>query len=158
MFRLFFVIVFITFFGCNKNNVYQDKSTNDVLFNQDKIYQKYQINLLELHNKIRVEKGYKPLVIDNNLCKYAEVHVKKMVEKNSFYHSNMSDLRKVNSGTNLVGENIAWGQDNEESVVNSWMWSPGHRWNILGTGYKKVGFGMTLDKNERKYWCTVFSD
>jgi len=107
---------------------------------------------------MRVEKGYKPLVIDKNLCKYAEVHVKKMVEKNSLYHSKMSDLRKVNSGTNLVGENIAWGQDNEESVVNSWMWSPRHRWNILGTGYKKVGFGMILDKNERKYWCTVFSD
>ena len=76
----------------------------------------------------------------------------------SVHHSKMSDLIKVNLETNLVGENIDWGQKDEESVVDSWMWSPLHRWNILGSGYRKVGFGLIEDKEKRKYWCAVFSD
>jgi uncharacterized protein YkwD len=69
----------------------------------------------------------------------------------------MSDLQDY-CGAGLVGENIAWGQTDEKKVVESWMWSPMHRWNILGSGYKKVGFGMKADGEGRKYWCTVFSD
>ena len=38
------------------------------------------------------------------------------------------------------------------------MWSPGHRWNILGSEYRKAGFGMAKDSEGRIYWCVVFSD
>ena len=70
----------------------------------------------------------------------------------------MSDLIKVNEDSSLVGENIAWGQETEKLVVEAWMWSPMHRWNILGTSYKRVGFGVEEDKEGRLYWCAVFSD
>lgn len=152
---IIFAICFVVI-GCTTNN--QEKNIKNISSYEKIIYQKYQFKLLELHNKFRLEKGYEPLILDKNLCKYAENHVKKMVEKNSLYHSKMSDLRKVNPENNLVGENIAWGQKDEESVVNSWMWSPTHRWNILGSGYKKVGFGLIEDKEKRKYWCAVFTD
>lgn len=151
IFSICFAIV-----GCSATN--QEKNIEKISSYEKIIYQKYQSRLLELHNKFRLEKGYDPLILDKNLCKYAENHVIKMAEKNSLYHSKMSDLIKVNLETNLVGENIAWGQKDEESVVDSWMWSPFHRWNILGSGYRKVGFGLIEDKEKRKYWCAVFSD
>jgi uncharacterized protein YkwD len=117
----------------------------------------YQKRLLELHNQERTSRGYEPLKINNKLCDYAEKHAEFMTEKESLTHSRMSDLSKA-SGASSVGENIAWGQKDEASVVSSWMWSPLHRWNILGSSYKQVGFGMKKDKNGRIYWCTVFSN
>lgn len=115
----------------------------------------FQTKLLELHNKQRKSKGSKPLRMNANLNAYAQKWAETMVKRNSMKHSSMSDLSTA-AGTSTVAENIAWGQENEESVVNSWMWSPGHRWNILGD-YTDVGFGMAKDKDGRPYWCTVFS-
>lgn len=125
--------------------------------NQTKRYPEFALKLLELHNKERVYWGYKPLEIDANLCEYAQDHAEKMANGKGLKHSSMSELQKA-SGAGLVGENIAWGQETEVDVVNAWMWSPGHRWNILGSGYEKVGFGISKDKNDRNYWCVVFSD
>jgi len=120
-------------------------------------YRDFQMELLDLHNNVRIAKGVVVLAIDVKLCDYAQKHAEKMASKNDLYHSSMSDLQDY-CGAGLVGENIAWGQTDEKKVVESWMWSPMHRWNILGSGYKKVGFGMKEDGEGRKYWCTVFSD
>lgn len=148
IFFIFFVVI-LTFIQANF--VYSSIKTS--------VVEKQTINkLLEIHNKERVSRGYKPLVLDKNLCAYAQKHASYMAEKNILVHSSMSNLQKANEDANVVGENIAWGQETEEDVVSSWMWSPGHRWNILGSSYKRVGFGMKLDKNSRKYWCVVFSD
>lgn len=113
----------------------------------------FQQKLLDLHNQERKAKGYLELKIDKKLCEYAQKHANYMADKENLVHSSMSNLMKVNNDAELVGENIAWGQKTEESVVSSWMWSPMHRWNILGSGYKRIGFGM-----RDNYWCVVFSD
>ena len=102
--------------------------------------------LLDLHNEERSSWGYEPLETDSSLCE-------KMSKEKRLAHSSMTDLQ---SGS--VGENIAWGQKTEADVVNAWMWSPGHRWNILGSEYRKAGFGMAKDSEGRIYWCVVFSD
>lgn len=120
-------------------------------------FTKEQKLLLELHNSNRESKGMKPLEIDENLCEYAQKHAEYMAAKESMRHSSMSDLQK-HSGAGTVGENIAWGQETPEDVVSAWMWSPMHRWNILGSSYNKVGFGIKEDSDGRKYWCTVFSN
>lgn len=96
------------------------------------------------------------LEVDNGLCRYAQKHAELMASKNSLFHSNMSDLSDA-GGKKSVAENIAWGQASEEEAVESWMWSPGHRWNILGS-YKRIGFGMEKNKDGESYWCVVFSN
>lgn len=116
-----------------------------------------QKNLLELHNEERKSRGYAELEMDEELCAYAQEHARKMAEKNSLFHSSMSDLSDIKK-SGLVGENIAWGQETAAEAVSGWMWSPMHRWNILGSNFKKVGFGAVKDKDGRYYWCTVFSD
>lgn len=116
-----------------------------------------QKKLLELHNKERTTRGYVALEMDEELCAYAQKHAQFMADKNRMVHSSMSDLSKVKK-SGSVGENVAWGQENAEAAVSAWMWSPGHRWNILGTSYKRAGFGAVKDKNGRYYWCTVFSN
>jgi uncharacterized protein YkwD len=110
--------------------------------------------LLNLHNKERTKKGLKPLIIDEGLINYAQIHSNKMLKKDKLYHSNISSLLSEYEG--YVGENIAYGQKDEESVVKAWMNSYSHRSNILGS-YTKVGFGLAVEEN-RIYWCVVFAN
>lgn len=112
--------------------------------------------LLELHNRERTKRTLEPLKLDPTLCEYAQRHAERMAERGRLAHSSMSDL-SVAAGNGNVGENIAWGQVSEEEVTDAWMESPGHRQNILGKRFKRVGFGMKKDKNDRPYWCAVFA-
>lgn len=41
-----------------------------------------------------------------------------------------------------AGENLAYGFDSSTEAVIGWMNSPGHKANIMNTGYTEVGFGM----------------
>lgn len=47
-----------------------------------------------------------------------------------------------------ANEDIAAGQPNAESVMNSWMNSDGYRKNILLEKYTNIGVGCYEDENE----------
>ena len=42
-------------------------------------------------------------------------------------------------------ENVAYGQDTAEEVVEGWMNSPGHRAAILAKDAKEIGVGLEID-------------
>lgn len=148
----FFIIIVIATLGCTQ--------VNSIPINQN--LEKEQIGfqevLLKAHNKERTKNGCKPLVLNKELCEYAQKHSEYMAKNKKLLHSKMLDLQEVNKESNVVGENIAWGQETEKSVFSSWMLSPMHRWNILYDSYSKVGFGLKKDKNNTNYWCAVFSN
>jgi uncharacterized protein YkwD len=140
-----------------------EKQDNKIEKQENKIekiekYNQSQLLLLDLHNKQRKSKSKKELILDENLCKYAQQHAQKMAKKDSLYHSSMSSLIKVNEGAKTVGENIAYGQSTEEKAMKDWMNSTGHRWNILSKEYLKVGIGSAEDQSGKIYWCVVFSN
>lgn len=150
------ILSFLFLLGCQAENN-KEKTIPKQEVPQHKFIEKSQVDVLfEMHNKERTSRGLQPLILDKKLTNYAQKHAEYMSVKNSLVHSSMSSLQKVNNDS-FVGENIAWGQETEKEVINSWMWSPGHRWNILGSSYKKIGIGIKKDKNNRLYWCVVFS-
>lgn len=51
-----------------------------------------------------------------------------------------------------AGENIAWGFKNEQSVMEAWMNSEGHRKNILDTGFEYLATGRYANQ----YWSQNF--
>jgi len=55
-----------------------------------------------------------------------------------------------------VSENIAFGQRDAETVVQSWMNSPGHRANILDPNVSETGVGVTRVEGGPLYFCQVF--
>ena len=112
--------------------------------------------LIDEHNRQRTQRGLEPLALDQTLCDYAQSHADRMAERQLLVHSSMSNLA-VKAGNGNVAENIAWGQNSEEEVCSAWMKSSGHRVNILGKRYKRVGFGVKEDERGRKYWCAVFA-
>ena len=54
-----------------------------------------------------------------------------------------------------IGENIAYGQNSPEDVMNRWMNSSGHRANILNAEFEEIGVGCYV-KGSRKYWVQLF--
>lgn len=155
---LFFIFCFLIL-GCSE----RDAPELGRLHKQDRDLEKLsfievtQKKLLVEHNKQREKKGLVPLKINKELCEYAQNHADMMAKKDNLYHSQISKLMDFDS-VESSGENIAWGQETPESVVEAWMWSPMHRWNILDSSFNKVGFGFAKDKNGKVYWCTVFTN
>lgn len=55
-----------------------------------------------------------------------------------------------------AGENCAEGQRTPQTVVESWMNSPGHKSNILNTDFAYIGVGVAMNNNGRLYWVQLF--
>ena len=141
MFKKLFIILFSAalIIGCTKpTNVKRNIDLN---------------KLVELHNTNRAGWNIKILHETKELKDYANKHANWMLKNNKLKHSSMSGISKL--GYNNVGENIAWNQGSEEEVINAWLWSPGHRANILSKDYDSIGCGVAYDDNNI-YWCVVF--
>lgn len=114
--------------------------------------------LVDLHNKARSSGSWlwsiNDLSMHDDLMRYAADWAGWMAGNNRMVHSSMSNIMKL--GFSVVGENIAWGQNNEESVMSAWLWSPGHRANIMSTRYTHIGCGASYSKYDRLYWCVCF--
>lgn len=98
-------------------------------------------------NKERGAAGCGPLKEDAQLTDAAQRHSDDMSARDFFEHTNPDGAdpgqRITDAGYrwSTYGENIARGQQTPESVMESWMNSPGHRANILNCAFKDIGIG-----------------
>jgi uncharacterized protein YkwD len=53
------------------------------------------------------------------------------------------------------GENVAYGQDTPQEVMQAWMNSRGHRANILNGRYSTIGVGA-VNSGRAIFWTQVF--
>jgi uncharacterized protein YkwD len=107
----------------------------------------------KLFNKInnaRQNHGRKPLDLGPRISKMARNHSEKMANQGYLSHSCLACKFK---GWNwdALAENVATGPG-VKAVHKKFMKSPGHRANILGTQYHKVGVGIVERKG--KLWVT----
>jgi uncharacterized protein YkwD len=110
---------------------------------------------LDLHNKIRKDKGLKQLCVDPTLQKAARAHSAEMIKKGYFAHNSRDGktsgerLKGLGYNWRATGENIAWGSGSysePKSRFEAWMKSDGHRENILDRTYEEVGVGVVKGK------------
>ncbi|MFC7308804.1 CAP domain-containing protein [Streptomyces monticola] len=105
-----------------------------------------EAEVLSLVNQERIKAGCGPVRQDGDLAELAGDFSKDMAARGFFDHTDPDgdtpwDRADKAGITNLGGENIARGQANAQSVMDSWMKSPGHRANILNCDYKTLGVG-----------------
>jgi uncharacterized protein YkwD len=108
-----------------------------------------------LLNRERASHGLRKLRADGKLRRAADAHADDMVAKHYFDHTSKSGAsfvtrikrtgwtRSRRSWT--VGENIGYGSGSlatPREMVKSWMYSSGHRANILGRRFKVIGIGV----------------
>ncbi|NUV60253.1 sigma-70 family RNA polymerase sigma factor [Streptomyces sp. CAI-85] len=104
--------------------------------------------VIALVNEERASAGCGPLTDDSLLRAAAQGHSEDMAARDFFDHTNPDGedpgQRITDAGYrwSTYGENIAKGQQTAESVMTSWMNSPGHRANILNCSFKNIGVGI----------------
>ncbi len=105
------------------------------------------------HNKERTIQKVPQLELDPLLQERAQKWAEWMAQHNSLVHSHL-----VMGGTNYntMGENIAMGFTDIDSVMNGWMNSSGHRRNILNRQFNHAGFGYARAGDGPPYWCAQF--
>ncbi|MFD3559122.1 CAP domain-containing protein [Streptomyces sp. NPDC058686] len=106
-----------------------------------------EAQVLALVNTERAKAGCRPVTADGGLAALAGNFSEDMAARGFFDHTDPDgatpwDRAKKAGITDLGGENIARGQANAQSVMDSWMNSPGHRANILNCDYKTLGVGV----------------
>jgi len=121
----------------------------------DREFSATNANLLATHNREREYKGRTGLKLNKTLVDYAQAHSDWMARKNNLKHS---DIGVLLGKFHTVGENIAWNQEDENEVTESWMNSKGHRENIMNRSFGRVGFGVSKASDGSLYWCAVFGD
>lgn len=117
--------------------------------------------VVELVNEERAKAGLGALTLDKSIESAALIRAKET--EVSFSHTR-PDGRSFSSvltdhGINFrgSGENIAWGQQTPEEVMNGWMNSDGHRANILNSSYTNIGVGYYQNSAGQKYWTQLFT-
>ncbi|MFF3941463.1 sigma-70 family RNA polymerase sigma factor [Streptomyces phaeofaciens] len=104
--------------------------------------------VIALVNEERASAGCGPLTEDGLLRKAAQGHSEDMAARDFFDHTNPDGadpgqrITAAGYRWSTYGENIAKGQQSAESVMTSWMNSPGHRANILNCDFKNIGVGI----------------
>ncbi len=117
----------------------------------EKLTPEFQIGYLI--NKERNKLGIHPLLFDIKTSYLAKRRIDEMIENNKLSHELMNDERAelIESGADIVGENIAYGYTNIEALILAFMKSEGHRKNILSQNYNWCGIAT-----KEKYYCILF--
>jgi uncharacterized protein YkwD len=127
-------------------------------FNSDTFDQQ----ILNLVNEERAKVGADPLQIDQQLDLAADLHSQDQAGMNQMTHagSNGSDIgtraNDVGYDFSTLGENVAAGYLDAESVMSGWMGSSGHRENILNADFKEIGIGYETGSDGTPYWTQDF--
>lgn len=105
-----------------------------------------EAEVLKLVNKERKRAGCKAVTRDNELTGLAEDLSEDMAKRDFFSHvtpdgHNPWTRAERHHISGLGGENIARGQADADSVMDTWMDSPGHKANILNCEYRTLGVG-----------------
>ena len=114
-----------------------------------------------LLNQDRIANGLPALPLDEELCRLARIKSTDMKQNNYFAHvsptygSAANMLRYFGYKFNSVGENIAHHATVEKSQA-AFMSSTGHRQNILGNQWSRVGIGVTYDDQGAVYVTQLF--
>ena len=108
-----------------------------------------------LINEERAKAGLDELEWDINLESVASVRAKECSQKFSHTRPNGSQWYTVNSKIQ-GGENLAYGFDNAEDVVDAWMESPTHRDNILYDEFEKSAISI-YEEDGTYYWSEQFN-
>jgi uncharacterized protein YkwD len=104
-------------------------------------------SMLDMVNKERTLRGFKPLKLDIEMTQVARAQSQDMLRRGYFSHFNpegkdpFDRMRSAGVSFHAAGENLALAQTLEIAHRNL-MNSPGHRANILNPSYGRLGIGV----------------
>jgi uncharacterized protein YkwD len=127
-----------------------------------------EAELLALTNASRTDAGLAPLRADVELTSLARSRSRDMIDRGYFSHDipgagSVFDLMTEREYCfDLAGENIGWntyGDDTATDTIHQMLLdSPGHRANIMGVRWSRIGVGAYKGPDGTKMWTVLFAD
>lgn len=114
--------------------------------------------ILQLVNEHRATLGMSAIRKDQqHASAYAVDHTKYMIDMEEINHDNFHYRTEAlkHQGAQKVGENVAFGYNDAQSVVTAWLNSPSHKRAIEGD-YTHSGFGIIPTTNGSYYFTQLF--
>lgn len=151
LFPILAIVTLLSFTSCSTDNVSEDKinAIEVPVAPQAKLI---EIEIMELINAHRINRGLSALQNHNTVKAVASTHTEYMIAVNDVSHDNFF-LRKeslqANAAANIVSENVAYGFSSAASVVNAWLNSPNHKDNIEGD---YTDFDISAEQNNEGKW------
>ncbi len=117
--------------------------------------------VVDLVNEERGKSGLAPLTMSVELNEAAGIRTKEIYTKFSHERPDGSRYRTVLDELTIsysgCGENVAYGFNSPQSVMDAWMNSEGHRANIMNEKYTHIGIGYDRGSNSYHYWAQMFA-
>jgi uncharacterized protein YkwD len=96
-------------------------------------------------NAARAAHGLARLRLDAALGRAARSHSAEMLRDDTFSHGDFAGRMAAFHLRGSLAENLAWGTGpygSAQAIVRMWLASPGHRANLLGAAYRRIGVGV----------------
>jgi uncharacterized protein YkwD len=106
-----------------------------------------------------------PVKLSGPLAEVALGHANDMALHDYFEHQDLTGhspadrVRAIGYRETLVGENIAYGPQSAEEVVQGWLESPGHCENIMDPRFSEMGLAFSAGQASRHglYWVQLLA-
>jgi uncharacterized protein YkwD len=107
-----------------------------------------------------------PVKLSQTLAGVALGHASDMAEHGYFEHQDLAGhtpadrVRAAGYREKLVGENIAYGPQSTDEVVQGWLDSPGHCENIMDPRFAEMGIAYAPGQASKRglYWVQLLVD
>jgi len=181
---VFIYIFFIFIIGCGQEVIKDNNSIDIIDFNKPsnrellEAINRARAKPRDCHDGVGLRDAVAPLVWNENLYKSAYEHSRDLAKSNTFSHLGSGteyDITGYNRGVkrslfyeriedngygdyNIVGENIAGGQDSVEQLMEDLLNSPKHCANIMNREFKEVGVALFIEDSSKYkiYWTQNF--
>ena len=145
------IVAILGFTSCSTDSAAEDK-VNSIEVPVAPRVKQIEIEIMELINAYRINEGLNPLNEHNTVKAVAYTHTYYMIEVDNVSHDNFFQRKQslqANADANIVSENVAYGFNSAESVVNAWINSPSHKDNIEGD---YTDFDVSAEQNNEGKW------
>lgn len=128
-----------------KVNVGNKSSAGNAVKENTLEVEEYAKEIVRRVNEERESIGLKPLVMDDSLCKSADIRAKEVAVKFAHERPDNTGFFTVIQEGGYAGENIGMGYTTPDEAMKGWMTSPGHMANILDPKFTKIGVAYNDD-------------
>ncbi|SDW92959.1 Cysteine-rich secretory protein family protein [Lutibacter oricola] len=155
----------LLFTSCSNENNTEELILNESLtaLNKSAItpieFNEFETQLIKVINDHRESIGVNPLLASLEANIQAESHTNYMIEKGEISHDNFNKREQnliVNANAEKVGENVAFGYDSPEAVLEGWLNSSSHKRLIESSSYSHFGLCTNSGVTGKQYFTHIF--
>ncbi len=144
--------------SCSKDSIEDLDTANLTTPTPPVAYTNIELDILELVNEYRTDKGLSQLQFLDESSVQAAAHNRHMIENNEICHDFFGSryealVKSVNA--KAVSENVAAGYRTADAVVNAWIKSDGHRKNLEGD-HTHFGISVKESNDGKLYFTNIF--